>query len=698
MLARAARPSAAGAEQVWGTTLDFVNVGFLAQGAKTARSVGRVAFRSGQPLGSGFLIGAGLFITNHHVISRSEMAEQLAIEFDYELDLVGRPRAVTRFMIDSSVFVTDPVTGLDYTVLAIGQRLDGELPLETFGFSPISDASDKHMLGEFANIVQHPQGRFKEVVLRENRLVSRSDVALHYLADTERGSSGSPVYNSEWRVIALHHWGGPWIQETDEQGRPLVDVNEGVRISSIVKNLRNRQNEVSPEARARILQALKIGETPEGTASLEALDLPPHQTSPTAGTRLVTHRDGRVTWTLPIEISVAIPALAGASPAAIPAKTPTAPSAAEAKPSRDYSDRGGFKERFIEGHVVQLPRLNDALNEHAAVNKLAEPGDDEHELKYHHFSVVVNSTRKLAFFTACNINGAAAKSVKRGTNIVVPLRPDDAGLESLGDLTGAEASENWYHDERLDKSDYAGPETYADQRVPGFPSGAGRIARMFQRGHLVRRLDPVWGSDKQALAAEADTFHWTNCSPQVGFFNQGSADPSVPESGGGRLWRAVENYVLRNAVAEKQRVNCFTGPIFDDEQDRPYRSIKIPGRFFKIAVWSEGGELRSLAMIADQRPVLEVWPEALWSETLSESAQEAFQDADELDKVRDFLSSLGEVESLTGIDFGSVVRAADVREDSESVPVLDAREIPLRRGQKIRRARNGGSGPNRKQK
>jgi hypothetical protein len=32
---------------------------------------------------------------------------------------------------------------------------------------------------------------------------------------------------------------------------------------------------------------------------------------------------------------------------------------------------------------------------------------------------------------------------------------------------------------------------------------------MFQKGHLVRRIDPCWGEDEVALAAEADTFHWT---------------------------------------------------------------------------------------------------------------------------------------------------------------------------------------------
>ena len=66
-------------------------------------------------------------------------------------------------------------------------------------------------------------------------------------ADTEKGSSGAPVFNDFWEVVALHHSGVP---RTDEQGR-LVDANgkvlgagdaeqyewvanEGVRVSRIV--------------------------------------------------------------------------------------------------------------------------------------------------------------------------------------------------------------------------------------------------------------------------------------------------------------------------------------------------------------------------------------------------------------------------------------------------------------------------------
>ncbi|MGX4688296.1 trypsin-like serine peptidase [Streptomyces sp. JNUCC 63] len=94
-------------------------------------------------------------------------------------------------------------------------------------------------------------GRLKEIAVRDNMLQVRLDDFLHYKTDTEPGNSGSPVFNDQWEVVALHHSGVP---RTDDQGRVLrVDgqlwepgdgddaidwiSNEGVRISSILKHL-----------------------------------------------------------------------------------------------------------------------------------------------------------------------------------------------------------------------------------------------------------------------------------------------------------------------------------------------------------------------------------------------------------------------------------------------------------------------------
>ena len=76
-----------GPEAIQGSTLDFVGVSFLELGRRVANAVARVAFRNGQPQGSGFLVAPGLFLTNHHVIPTARSAANFCLEFDYELDL-----------------------------------------------------------------------------------------------------------------------------------------------------------------------------------------------------------------------------------------------------------------------------------------------------------------------------------------------------------------------------------------------------------------------------------------------------------------------------------------------------------------------------------------------------------------------------------------------------------------------------------
>jgi endonuclease G len=279
-----------------------------------------------------------------------------------------------------------------------------------------------------------------------------------------------------------------------------------------------------------------------------------------------------------VELSVRIPSLAQqAAPA--PAPQPIAQPQGTAEADDDYGDRKGYLPDFLPGFHVPLPQLGPGLKTDAAPLLEPEPGANPFELKYNHFSVVMNKRRRLAFFTACMIDGKTAKSIGRSSRKVSDLKATDSGLrEAIESLDDAEA-DSWSTDPRIDREHYSGDEVYKGQKVPGHPDprSKSRIARMFQKGHLVRRLDPAWGDETRALEAELDTFHWTNAAPQVGFFNQGTADEDQPGTGRGNLWRAAENYVLRNAVAEDQRVISFTGPVFRDD-DREFRHLRIPGK------------------------------------------------------------------------------------------------------------------------
>jgi endonuclease G len=217
------------------------------------------------------------------------------------------------------------------------------------------------------------------------------------------------------------------------------------------------------------------------------------------------------------------------------------------------------------------------------------------------------------------------------------------------------------------------------------------------------RGDPAWGTVDMALASESDTFFYTNAAPQLGFFNQGSP-VGLPGQKGKLRWRAVETYVLRNAFTSRERVSVFAGPVFRDRNatgqkaDPFYRGIRVPMKFWKVVVWAEDSALHSIALLADQRSVLEKLtqgvPEAL--DAMPESIEmgpERFDDLVELQRVQEFLSTVEEIESLTGLRFADVVRRGDIRSGQEAQTVGVAEPAIAQRLRGPAR-HNGGSRPN----
>lgn len=687
-----------GAEKVWGKTIDFVDVAFLQRGAYAARAVARVITKDGQGIGTGFMISPSLFLTNNHVISSAKETNELLVEFDYERDLSGRPRASTRFAFaPSNCFLTNDQDALDYTVVAVGARVNGAGSLQGYSYLPISGARDKHQLGDHANIIQHPDGRLKEAVLRENQLVSRASTTLHYVADTEPGSSGSPVFNVLWQVIALHHWGSPHRDLMDVNGKQIAKtVNEGIRISAIVTDMNTRKSGLPAPHRDRITEAIAAGLDPQVISSVESA---PPSSGPAVGSlgaSVDVSQDGTATWTVPLRVSVQLgcysPAAAGGAqasaataPASAPSEVPANRAGGEARVEidPDYGNRLGYVPDFLPGVKVPLPKPRGTAALTAAVSNAPKAGRPKYELQYEHFSVVMNKDRRLAYFTATNIDGRTAKSYDRNSGIIQAFHPGEEEGES-----GAEGTEVWFVDPRIREDEQTPPGLYAKQTAY---DGQGRPIvdkrtndhrdRIFQQGHLTRRQDPLWGSDETVIRANADTFHVTNRSPQVGFFNMGTRkyDSEANHAGGTLHWRALEDFSLNNAVADKARVSVFTGPIFDDENDIPWdrnmpgmAGFKAPREYWKIVLRVDDGKLFATALCIDQVPLIDYVPEAIKRKLdLSEAALKRVS----FDLVKRYHVSIQELEQLTSLDFGVVVRDADTHGGGERREVRTLAEL-----------------------
>lgn len=244
-----------GLERVVGRS-DFQGIAFLELALAVSQFVGRINIRSSATrsagFGTGFMVSPRLLLTNNHVLPDDAMARFSEVEFDYQNDRFGRPLPVVPFGLRPDVFfMTDGK--LDFSLVAVDEQSRSETPLKHYGWSRLIGAQGKILKGEHLNIIQHPRGQFKQFVSHSNELIDVFDDFLHYVTDTEPGSSGSPVYNDQWEVVALHHSGVPKTVDGEPigkdgkiwDGRDPEDIawvaNEGIRVSSLVRHIEAQQ-------------------------------------------------------------------------------------------------------------------------------------------------------------------------------------------------------------------------------------------------------------------------------------------------------------------------------------------------------------------------------------------------------------------------------------------------------------------------
>ena len=88
----------------------------------------------------------------------------------------------------------------------------------------------------FVYVIGHPAGAGLKLSIRGNDLLAYDEekVKVHYMAPTEGGSSGSPVFNAAWELIAVHHAGSEHMPRLDDDGE-RYKANEGITLDAIRK-------------------------------------------------------------------------------------------------------------------------------------------------------------------------------------------------------------------------------------------------------------------------------------------------------------------------------------------------------------------------------------------------------------------------------------------------------------------------------
>lgn len=196
-------PDEARLEKIIGPQNNLLRINWLEKAVQAAKAVCRVVCADGE-LGTGFLTQDGYLFTNNHVIPTAEVAKDARIEFNYEVDAAGNTKPRCSYQLDASDFKTSTPDQLDFSRIKIIDNPD--TPLSQWGFVEF-DPSAIPTIGEAVTIIQHPKGLDKQIALNANEVLSVWNQHLYYTTDTEPGSSGSPVFNKDWKVVAIHHAG-----------------------------------------------------------------------------------------------------------------------------------------------------------------------------------------------------------------------------------------------------------------------------------------------------------------------------------------------------------------------------------------------------------------------------------------------------------------------------------------------------------
>lgn len=226
-------------EKIFGTALP-IGYNTLLKGLRCAESVCKITDINGEGWGTGFLIAGDvisdrlndevLVATNAHVVSSAPGVGALQpVEAEARFDVLKSAGEDQLRLTGLSELWTSHPDRCDVTLL----RFQGETPevLEPITRAPALPLANE---GAFVYVVGHPAGASLKLSIRGNDLLAYDPKQhkVHYTAPTEPGSSGSPVFTSQWQLMAVHHAGGSKMRRLDDSSK-TYEANEGITLEAI---------------------------------------------------------------------------------------------------------------------------------------------------------------------------------------------------------------------------------------------------------------------------------------------------------------------------------------------------------------------------------------------------------------------------------------------------------------------------------
>jgi len=582
--------------------------------------------------GTGFIVGKGLLMTNRHVAELFahglgdrkvvfRAGELAAVNFTHERGVPpARDLSITKIVMihpywDMALLQVEGLPG-GQAELTLSDKDARQLPGREIcvvgypGFDPRNpaDVQNDVFAGRYG-IKRLQPGKLKPAV-RVGSFGKVVDAAGHDCS-TLGGNSGSALYDPRDDVVLALHFGGAYRRvnyavPSSELGADPRVIDAGVRYSGGRPTAAVAWAEWWDHADSLEEPGAAAAPPPPVDGALAAQDAGDGGDAGGASSSLTVE--------IPIRVTISVGSLRKPGVAVQSAQIVDEGVEKLVKPWSDsnYSTRKGYDPDFLEPLVVPIPAALDP----SVLAPTVKGGDILH---YQNFSIAMHARRRLALFTASNVTREARLR-----------KPDPSALYTRRALSGLGESdqEKWFVDDRMDAR-YQLPDVFFT-----------KDRKAFDKGHIVRRDDIAFGKTYAALRrANGDSYHVTNCSPQVGAFNQSAK--------GVDNWGDLENHVL--ASAKSERLCVFAGPVLHNDDprfvgvgDEGVKLVaKIPTRFWKVVVAMGDEGLEVFAFVLEQ--------------DLSNVQMEFVVP----DNFKPNLWRLPELQELTGVEFDDALHDAD---------------------------------------
>jgi V8-like Glu-specific endopeptidase len=214
----------------------WYDVNFLKQAIEYSSSVCKVEIPSQNITATGVLIAKKLVITNYHVLYPQNQPDihinpqqDILLRFGY-LDDNSSKGKVFKLDQENPILSSSSTETFDYVLLQVEESI-----LQTKDIK-LAKCNGNNILvkGQGINILQHPKGETLKVCFSKDGItaVNEEKGLVQYVSRTDGGSSGSPCFDKDWNLVALHH-----AQINRAFGAVRGSIKQGILFNSIYQEI-----------------------------------------------------------------------------------------------------------------------------------------------------------------------------------------------------------------------------------------------------------------------------------------------------------------------------------------------------------------------------------------------------------------------------------------------------------------------------